>query len=195
LTTRPTGESGTSVAELAVVIALLGVVLAVSMQSFNNFQSAAAGSDRRLRDLGEARTIMAVLTKDLRTASKLCSVSASDVTFLAYLNTAASAPPNELRLYVSGGNVFEATTPPDNPAAPVDCTTYNGTPVTHPLGQDVTGTGSLFGYLDSAGGVTATLTLVRSVAVTLTVSSAPAQGVAPTTLSSQVWLANVAATA
>ena len=192
---RPTGESGTSVAEMAVVVALLGVVLAVSLQSFNSFQSAAAGSDQRLRDLGEARNIMAVLTKDLRTASKLCSISASDVTFLAYLNTGASAPPNELRLYVSGGSVFEATTPPDNPAAPVDCTTYNGAPVTRPLGQNVTGTGTLFGYLDAAGNATASLNLVRSVAVTLTVSSAPAGGAAPTTLSGQVWLANVAAAA
>jgi hypothetical protein len=195
LSVRPAGESGTSVAEMAVVVALLGVVLAVSLQSFNSFQSAAAGSDRRLRDLGEARTVMAVLTKDLRTAGTLCSISASDVTFLAFLNTGATAPPNEVRLYATGGSVFEATTPPDNPAAAVDCTTYNGTPVTRPLGQNVTGTGTLFGYLDGNGSVTASLNLVRSVAVTLTVSSAPAQGVAPTTLSSQVWLANVAAAA
>jgi hypothetical protein len=195
LSARPAGESGTSVAEMAVVIALLAVVLAVSMQSFNSFQSAASGSDRRLRDLGEARTIMAVLTKDLRTATKLCSISSSDVTFLAYLNTAATAPPIELRLYVSGGRVFEATTPVDSGASTVDCTTYNGTPAVRPLGENVTGAGSLFGYLDASGNTTATMTMVRSVAVTLTVSSTPSQGVAPTTLSSQVWLANVAATA
>jgi type II secretory pathway pseudopilin PulG len=188
-------EAGTSVAELVVVMGLLALVMAVSLQSFNSFQRAAAASDRRVRDLAEARTMMAVLTKDLRTASRLLSIAGNDVTFLAYLNTAtATAPPNQVRLYADGqGRVFEATTPPDNPAAnPV---TYTGTPVTHPLGANVTGTGTLFRYLDSAGAATSTLTAVRSVTITLTVSSPPSQGVAPTTLSSQVWLPNVAASA
>jgi type II secretory pathway pseudopilin PulG len=189
---RAGGEAGTSVAELTVVIALLALVLAVSLQSFNSFQSAAAASDRRVRDLAEARVMMAALTKDLRTASKLLSIAGNDVTFLAYLNTAVGAPPNQVRLYADGqGRLFEATTLPDNPAAnPV---TYTGTPVTHPLGANVTGAGTLFRYLDSAGAATTTLTAVRSVTITLTVSSPPSQGVAPTTLTSQVWLPNVAA--
>jgi hypothetical protein len=195
LNARPAGESGTSVAEMAVVVALLAVVLAVSMQSFNSFQRAASGSDRRMRDLGEARTIMAVLTKDLRTASAMQAVAGNDVTFLAYLNTtSATAPPNKVRLYADGqGRLYEAITPPDNPAAnPV---TYTGAASTHPLGANVTGAATLFRYLDEDGAATSTLTDIRSVAITLTVSSPPSQGVAPTTLTSQVWLPNIAATA
>jgi type II secretory pathway pseudopilin PulG len=187
------GESGTTVAEMTVVVALLSLVLAMSLQSFNNFQSAAAGSDRRVRDLAQARAMMAVLTKDLRTGSRMLSIAGNDVTFLAYLNTtSASAPPNRVRLYVDGqGRMFEAVTPPDNPAAnPV---TYTGAAVTRPLGANVTGAATLFRYLDGTGATTATLTAVRSVTVTLTVSSPPSQGVAPTTLSGQVWLPNIAA--
>ena len=189
------GEAGTTVAEMTVVIALLSLVLAISLGSFNSFQSAASGSDRRVRDLAEARNMMAVLTKDLRTASAMQAIAGNDVTFLAYLNTtSATAPPNKVRLYVDGqGRMFEAITPPDNPAAnPV---TYNGTASTHPLGANVTGAATLFRYLDATGAATTTLTAIRSVTITLTVSSPPSQGVAPTTLSSQVWLPNIAATA
>jgi type II secretory pathway pseudopilin PulG len=189
------GEAGTTVAEMTVVIALLSLVLAISLGSFNSFQTAASGSDRRVRDLAEARNMMGVLTKDLRTASSMQTIAGNDVTFLAYLNTTtATAPPNKVRLYVDGqGRMFEAITQPDNPAAnPV---TYNGTAVTHPLGTNVTGASTLFRYLDASGAATTTLTAIRSVTITLTVSSPPSQGVAPTTLSSQVWLPNIAATA
>jgi type II secretory pathway pseudopilin PulG len=189
------GEAGTTVAEMTVVIALLSLVLAISLGSFNSFQSAASGSDRRVRDLAEARNMMAVLTKDLRTASSIQTIAGNDVTFLAYLNTtSATSPPNKVRLYVDGqGRMFEAITLPDNPAAnPV---TYTGTPSNHPLGANVTGASTLFRYLDASGTVTSTLTAIRSVAITLTVSSPPSQGVAPTTLSSQVWLPNIAASA
>ena len=189
------GEAGTTVAEMTVVIALLSLVLAISLGSFNSFQSAASGSDRRVRDLAEARNMMAVLTKDLRTASSIQTIAGNDVTFLAYLNTtSATSPPNKVRLYVDGqGRMFEAITLPDNPAAnPV---TYTGTASNHPLGANVTGASTLFRYLDASGTVTSTLTAIRSVAITLTVSSPPSQGVAPTTLSSQVWLPNIAASA
>jgi hypothetical protein len=189
------GEAGTSVAELTVVIALLSLVLAISLGSFNSFQTAASGSDRRVRDLAEARNMMAVLTKDLRTASAMQAIAGNDVTFLAYLNTtSAAAPPNKVRLYADGqGRLYEAITPPDNPAAnPV---TYTGAASTHPLGANVTGAATLFRYLDEDGAATSTLTEIRSVTITLTVSSPPSQGVAPTTLSSQVWLPNIAATA
>ena len=41
---------------------------------------------------------MAVLTKDLRTATEFSAMSATDVTFTGLLNTAATAPANQLRL-------------------------------------------------------------------------------------------------
>jgi hypothetical protein len=178
---------------MAVVVALLALVLTLSLESFSAYERAAAGSDRRQEQLAQGRLMMAVLTKDLRTATKLTAIGGSDVTFLATLNTAAAtSPPNQLRLYVDAqGRLVEAVTPPDDPAAtPV---TYTGTPTTRVVGTDVAGAASLFTFKDSSDQPTTTPGAVASVALSLSVSTSTDASVPPTTLTSQVWLPNVAA--
>jgi len=189
----PGGEAGVTVAEMAVVVAVLSLVLALSLESFSSFQRAADGSDRRLQALGEARVMMAVVTRDLRTATLLTAVAGSDVTFLTNLNTAAAtSAPNQLRLYVDAqSRLVESVTTPDDPSAvPI---TYTGTPRTRVLGTGVTAAASLFTFRDTAGLPTTNPAAVTSVAVSLSVSASVDPAIPPTTLTGQVWLPNIAA--
>jgi type II secretory pathway pseudopilin PulG len=195
VTARPRirdGQAGITVVEMTVVVALLGVVLAMVLQGMSSYQRAAAASDSRAQNLNEARVVMAVLTKDLRTATSFSAVAATDTTFLGLLNTGATAPANRLRLYVDAQGILrEETTPPDNPnASPI---TYTGTPATRVVGQGLVDTGSLFSFRDSADNPTTTASAVASVVVTLSVDLPAGAPVPPTVLSSRVFLPNVAA--
>jgi type II secretory pathway pseudopilin PulG len=190
------GQAGVTMVELAVVVALLGLVLAMAMQGLVSYQRAAGAADTRQRNLNEARTVMAVLTKDLRTATAFTAAAAADVTFTGLLNTAATAPANQLRLYVDAGGVLrEAVTVPDDPnASPL---TYTGTPVTRVVGRGLVSTGTLLSFRDSADAVTTTLTAITSVVITVSVDLPSVSGtdVPATVLSSRVFLPNVAAAA
>ena len=190
------GQAGVTLVEMAVVVALLGLVLATAFQGLVSYQRATGSADTRQQNLDQARTVMAVLTKDLRTATEFSAASATDVTFTGLLNTAATAPANQLRLYVdSGGVVREAVTPPDNPtASPL---TYTGTPTTRVVGRGLVSTSGLLSFRDSADAVTTTLTAVTSVVVTVSVDLPSRSGtnVPATVLTSRVFLPNVAASA
>jgi type II secretory pathway pseudopilin PulG len=191
---RGDAQAGITMVEMAVVVALLGLVLAMAMQGVVSYQRATAGADTRQQNLEQARAVMAVLTKDLRTATEFSTTTASDVIFKGLLNTAATAPANQLRLYAdSGGVLREAVTPPDNPnASPL---TYTGTPTTRIVGQGLVSISSLLSYRDSTDAVTTSLTAVTSVVITVSVDLPSRSGVdvPPTVLTSRVFLPNVAA--
>jgi hypothetical protein len=178
--------------EVILTVGLLAVVLTLAFDSFISYQNATSATAARLENLGEARVMMAALTKDLRTARTFSSLAPSDVTFLGYLNVGATAPPNQLRLYVDGqGRLLEAVTPPDDPAAnPV---TYTGTPRTRVLGVGVVAPGSLLSFRDAADAATTDPDEVTSVVITLSVDVPAAVDVPPTVLTSRVHLPNVAA--
>jgi type II secretory pathway pseudopilin PulG len=186
------GQGGITVIEMTVVIALLGLVLAMALQGLTAYQRAAAAADVRQRNLDEARVVMAVLTRDLRTATEFSATSATDVTFTGLLNTGATAPPNRLRLYVdSSGVLREAVTLPDDPnASPI---TYTGTPTTRVVGRGLVDTSTLLSFRDSSDTATTSLTAVTSVVITLSVDLPSAAAVPPTVLSSRVFLPNVVA--
>jgi prepilin-type N-terminal cleavage/methylation domain-containing protein len=195
---RPAGrdQAGVTMVEMAVVVALLGLVLTMAFQGLISYQRAAASADTRQQNLDQARIVMAVLTKDLRTATEFTAATASDVTFTGLLNTAATAPPNQLRLYADAGGVLrEAVTPPDDPnASPL---TYTGTPTTRVVGRGLVSTSGMLSFRDSSDAVTTTLTAVTSVVVTVSVDLPSQSGadVPPTVLTSRVFLPNVAASA
>jgi type II secretory pathway pseudopilin PulG len=178
--------------EMTVVVALLGLVLAMALQGVSAYQRAAAASDTRQRNLEQAQVSMAVLTKDLRTATSFSALAAADTTFLGLLNTGATAPSNRIRLYVDAQGVLrEATTPPDNPnASPI---TYTGTPSVRVVGRGLVNTGNLFSFRDAADNPTTTPSAVASVVVTLSVDLPAGSPVPPTVLTSRVSLPNVAA--
>jgi type II secretory pathway pseudopilin PulG len=187
-------QAGVSAMEMTVVVALLSVVLAMAFGSLTSYQDATAGNAARLRNLQEAQVSMAVLTKDLRTASSFSALAASDVTFLGHLNTPATGPPNQVRLSVDGqGRLLEAVTPPDNPTAnPV---TYTGTPVTRVVGEGLVTGGPLLDFRDAADSPTTDPDEVTSVVVTLSVALPAPVPVPATVLTSRVFLPNIAAAA
>ncbi|HWC43907.1 MAG TPA: hypothetical protein VHK02_18130 [Actinomycetota bacterium] len=187
-------EAGVTMVEMAVVVALLGLVLAMAMQGLVAYQRAAAAADTRQQNLEEARSVMAVLTKDLRTANGFSAATATDVTFTALLNVGSTAPPNQVRLYVDASGVLrEVVTPPDDPnASPI---TYTGAGTTRVVGRGLTATSSLLAYYDSSGTATTSVTAVASVVVTVSVDLPSRSGtdVPATVLTSRVFLPNVAA--
>src|SRR4030043_141316 len=99
---RSRSDRRTCAARLASrVVVLLGIVAAFVLQAVASYERAATGGIRRLENLDEARVLMAVMTKDVRTAAKLDAslspfVPAADPdvaladdkegTFYAYLN-------------------------------------------------------------------------------------------------------------
>lgn len=189
-------QAGVTMVEMAVVVALLGLVLTMAFQGLISYQRATASADTRQQNLDQARIVMAVLTKDLRTTTEFTAMTTSDVTFTGLLNTAATAPPNQLRLYADAGGVLrEAVTPPDDPnASPL---TYTGTPTTRVVGRGLVSTSGLLSFRDSSDAVTTTLTAVTSVVITVSVDLPSQSGaeVPPTVLTSRVFLPNVAASA
>jgi prepilin-type N-terminal cleavage/methylation domain-containing protein len=193
---RDRGQAGVTLVEMAVVVALLGLVLTMAFQGLVSYQRATASADTRQQNLDQARTVMAVLTKDLRTATEFTTLTATDVTFTGLLNTAATAPANQLRLYVDTNGVLrEAVTTPDDPnASPL---TYTGTPTTRVVGQGLVSTSGLLSYRDGSDAVTTSLTAVTSVVVTVSVDLPSRSGidVPATVLTSRVFLPNVAASA
>lgn len=193
---RPGGQAGITMVEMAVVVALLGLVLAMAMQGLVAYQRATAAADTRQQNLEQARAVMAVLTKDLRTATAFSAATATDVTFTALLNIGSTAPPNQVRVYADANGILrEVVTPPDDPSAsPI---TYTGTGTTRVVGRGLTATSSLLSYYDSTPAVTTTLTAVASVVVTVSVDLPSRSGtdVPATVLTSRVFLPNVAAAA
>jgi Flp pilus assembly pilin Flp len=188
-------QAGITVVEMTVVVALLAVVLAMAFEGLTSFQAATAGSAARLRNLEEARLIMAVLTRDLRTATTFSAPLApgDDVRFLGYLDTAATAPEKRIRLCVDGqGRLLETVTPLNPPPpSPSPCT---GLPTTRVVGEGVVSTGlPLLDFRDTLDAPTSTPAEVVSVVVTLSVNLPAGTAVPATVLSSRVFLPNVAA--
>jgi prepilin-type N-terminal cleavage/methylation domain-containing protein len=178
-------QAGVTMVEMAVVVALLGLVLAMALQSVSSYQRAVVAADLRQQNLEQARVVMAVLTKDLRTATELTAISASDVTFRGLLNTAATADPSTIQLDADSGSLVEVVTP----------ATTGATPVSRTVGRGLVNTGNLFSFRDSSDSVTTTRTAVTSVVITLSVDLPSGQPVPPTVLTSRVFLPNVAAAA
>jgi prepilin-type N-terminal cleavage/methylation domain-containing protein len=68
-------QSGMTLPEIMVVIAVLGVVMLYALQSVASFERATTGEILRLENLEEARVLMQVVSKDVRTAVRLSSTS------------------------------------------------------------------------------------------------------------------------
>ena len=74
-----------------------------------------------------------MLSKDLRTATAFTAMTATDGTFTGLLNTAATAPANQLRLYVDSSGVLRGRDPARRPQR--EPLTYTGTPTTRIVGR------------------------------------------------------------
>jgi prepilin-type N-terminal cleavage/methylation domain-containing protein len=130
-------ESGVTLVEMAVVVALLGIVAAFVLQSVASYERAATGGIRRLENLDEARVLMAVMTKDIRTAAKLDASGApfvpsadpdvaladdNEITFYANLNMTTSCP-KVIHLFVNAKKelIEDVTEPATGSTTPPNC--------------------------------------------------------------------------
>ncbi len=132
-------DDGVTLVEMTVVMLILGVILAFTIQSVASFQRASTGGVRRIENLNEARILMQVITKDVRTAAKLNAATSPfpdvipgvgnqsadgvtragnrEVAFLANLNLSTPCP-KLIRLYlqyvssVDGWKLIESVTEP-----------------------------------------------------------------------------------
>lgn len=153
--------------EMMIVVLLLGVVMAFALQSVATFQNSATGGIRRLENLDEARLLMQVVTKDVRTAVRLGTTTApflvaddNEITFYANLNL-TTACPKKVRIYVdTNEQLVESIWEPTGGTPPDSCTyaAYPGSPTRNRfVGRYVanTGTEPIFTYYyDNAGTLT-----------------------------------------
>jgi prepilin-type N-terminal cleavage/methylation domain-containing protein len=104
-------EDGFSLVELTITMMLLGVVLAIVMAGLSTFTRTANSAERRMQNLEQARTMMAVVTRDLRTATP---ISASDgsrqAAFVTVTSTSVEFYGN-LRFQAPASSTTTSTTP------------------------------------------------------------------------------------
>jgi hypothetical protein len=210
---RAAGEQGQTLFELVCVVLMLGMVLLVVYQGIDSMTRALGGTERRLVNLDEGRTLMAVTTKDLRTATRLqagtspfVTADAREVVFYANLNNNGASGsvvdngPRRVRIFVDTTNqLIEEVVKPDASSVP-PAYTYNGAAARRFVGRYIANAPSepIFRFYDVDGNELTPTPLsstdrlaVRSVKVTLSIRRATTFPVANTTLVNTVRLPNV----
>jgi hypothetical protein len=205
---RLRGERGQSLFEAVAVVGLLGVVLAMVYAGIANVTNAVTGTERRLVNLDEARTLMAVSTKDIRTATRLSAGTSPFVTadktqlvFYGNLNSDQSpVGPRKIRIYVDANSqLIEQVTKPDATSVAPNYTYNTNTPSNRYVGRYVANPASqpIFQYYDQSGNAIAApvtgsnLLAIYSVKVTLAIRKSTTYPVGVTTVVNQVRLPNV----
>lgn len=210
---RGRGEDGQTLFELVCVVLILGMVLMVVYQGIDSMTASLGGTERRLVNLDEGRTLMAVATKDIRTATRLQAGTAPFVTadkreviFYANLNndggsgSVVNNGPRKVRIFVDpSSRLIEEVTKPDASSIPPNYT-YSGSPTRRFVGRYVANPTSspIFRYFDTDGNEltpaplsSANRLAVSSVQITLSIRRATAFPVANTTIINTVRLPNV----
>lgn len=205
-TFRRRGESGqSSMVEITATLMLLSIVMTFVYAAIDSAQKAITGETTRLVNLDEARTLMAVTTKDLRTATRLQAGTAPfvagqdrDVTFYANLNNTTGGP-RKIRIYIDSSNSLIASMWAPDVSSVAPNYTYTGASSLRYVGRYVDNTTAqpIFEYYDINGTKLTTplsgsgLLAVYSVKVTLSVRKQTTLPVRSVTLVNQVRLPNV----
>ncbi len=191
--------------EISMTLLILAVVLAFLYSSIGSAEKVANGTRLRVTNLDEARTLMAVLTKDIRTATRLqagtapfVAADARDVTFYANLDDTTDGP-RKVHLYVDSSNEIISSIQVPDAASVAPNYTYTGTAKLRYVGRYLANTASqhVFQYYDGAGTELAVplasgdLLAVASVKITLVVRTTTNLPVGNVTLVDQVRLPNV----
>jgi len=203
---RRRGQGGqANMVEITGTLLLLSIVMGFVYTTVDTAQKAITGESARLVNLDEARTLMAVMTKDLHTATRLAAGTSAfvvgqdkDITFYANLNDATGGP-RKIRIYIDSTNTLIASlwTPDSGSVAPAY--TYTGTPTLRYVGRYVNNASNqpIFEYYDVNGTKLTTplsgsgLLATYSVKITLAVRKQTVLPVRSVTLINQVRLPNV----
>jgi prepilin-type N-terminal cleavage/methylation domain-containing protein len=206
-------EKGFTLVELLVAVTILAFVLAGMYQALNNLSSTAVEAEERVVNLDEARVLMATVTKDLRTATRLESTASPflyaderRIVFHANINT--NTGPNRVTVFVDGTNQFVEQTVAPNAGSCPNCT-YTGTGTTRVVGRWVANptTQPIFSFFNGLGNPVAAplgdpleasdpaelplLRSIESVEVNLSIRRTQTIGSKGTTLINRVRLPNV----
>lgn len=202
---RLRGERGSQLLEMTATLLLLSIVMVVLYQGMTSTTNAAEGSNQRLQNLDEARTLMTVTSKDMRTAVRLSAGTSpfvvadrNEVVFYANLDTAGA--PKKVHIYVDANDqlIEEAWTADVGSVAP--SYTYTGQPEVRFVGRyvDNDSTSPIFTYLDQDGVALATYPLssadrlaVKAVQIELIVKRSTVRPLNPTVLVNRVRLPNM----
>ena len=200
---REATERGMSVVELVTVVALLGLVLATVYGSLNSASNTVSGTNERLLNLQEARTLMAVASKDVRTAARLTAgtspftiAEGNRVEFYANLDTTGA--PKKVRISIDTQDRLIEEVWTAGGTAPNY--TYTGTPVTRLVGHYVANDAAnpLFTYYDDDGDPLSPVPLdaakrlaVKQVGITLAVKRTSTFNDEVTTVVNRVRLPNL----
>ena len=194
-----------SLVEITLTLLILGLVLVFLFSSVESAERSVAATRLRITNLDEARTLMAVLTKDIRTATRLTAgtppfVAATDreLTFYANLDNATGGP-SQVRIYIDATSEIIASVIAADAASVAPNYTYTGSARPRYVGRYLVNsvTQPLFEYFDGAGTQltaplsSADLLAVASVKITLIVRSTSTLAHANITLVDQVRLPNV----
>ncbi|MGZ4676284.1 MAG: PulJ/GspJ family protein [Acidimicrobiia bacterium] len=195
----------TTLIEIASALILLAVIMTMVYSSLDTAGKAVAGTSLRVTNLDEARTLMAVLTKDLRTATRLqaggspfASAAATDVTFYANLDNTTGGP-RKIRMYVNASGIIIASVQTPDASSVAPNYTYTGASKLRYVGRYLANTSAdpVFRYYDDSGTeLAAPLSdadklAVDSIRITLVVRSSTHLPVGNVTLVDQVRLPNV----
>jgi type II secretory pathway pseudopilin PulG len=204
-------QRGASMFEIVVTLAVMSVVMAVVYQGVDSLTGAVTGTERRLTNLGEARTLMDTASKDLRTAVRLqggtsAFVLAKDteVTFYANLlpNPTVLAP-RQIHIYVdSNSELVEEVKAPDASSVAPNYTYVdpNNHPTVRFVGRYIANDAAhpVFSYLDTNGNLLTptplsaqNLLAINSVRITLMIRKTAYAGTDFTTLENTVRLPNM----
>jgi hypothetical protein len=191
--------------EITAALVLLSIVMAFVYKSVDTTQYAIAGENARLVNLDEARTLMAVMTKDIRTATRLTAGTSpflvgqdEEVTFYANLNNVTGGP-RKIRIYVDSTSQLIAQSWAPDASSVAPNYTYTGTPTARYVGRYVANATNqpIFEYYDVNGTKLTTplnaagLLAAYSVKITLVVRKQTTLPLRPVTLINQVRLPNV----
>lgn len=198
-------DRGATVTELVVAVAILTVVMAAVFAGMYSMQGAIAGGEERLQNLDEARHLMAVASRDLRTAVRLGAgespfvyAAGNEAIFHANLDT--DGAPKKVRIHIDDEDrlVEEVWEADEGSSAPLY--TYSGAPEVRLVGRylDNDEAVPLFTYLDTEGNPLGATPLsegdrlaVKAVQIKLVVKKATNQPLRATTLVNRVRLPNV----
>lgn len=202
---EPRSERGTSILEVVATVALLTLVMGAVYAGMHSMQGAIAGSEERLQNLDEARQVMAVTSRDLRTAVRLGAgespfvyAAGNEAIFHANLDTEGA--PKKVRIYIDEDDrlVEEIWEADQGSSAPLY--TYSGAPEVRLVGRyvDNDDASPLFTYLDANDNALAATPLseadrlaVEAVQVKLIVKKATNRPLQATSLVNRVRLPNV----
>jgi type II secretory pathway pseudopilin PulG len=199
------GEHGSQLIEMVATVLLLAIVMVVLYQGITSTTNAAEGANLRLQNLDEARTLMAVTSKDVRTAVRLSAGTSpfvvadrNDVVFYANLDTTGA--PKKVQISIDAQDqLIEQVWDADSGSTAPNYT-YTGTPSVRFVGRYVDNdtANPIFTYLDEGGTPLVNYPLsaadrlaIKAVQIELIVKRGTTRPVNPTVLVNRVRLPNM----